>query len=696
MARPVMRIIVVWVFTAGTLLALGALLSDVEVKDVGAAFGSAALIGLLNALLWPTVIRLALPITVLTVGLFAIVLNGVMVLLVSAIAPGLDIHGLFAGVVVALAITVVNTAVTSLLAIDDDALWVRNVVRRQARKVAGTVETDVPGLFFLEIDGLAHDVLTRAMRDGNAPNMARWVRGGTHNMLGWETDWSSQTGACQAGLLHGDNFDMPAFRWWEKDRGAPIVTNHPRDAMELERRHSNGRGLLFDNGASRANIVSGDAVHSLLTMSTVLRRDRPGKIGQDYFAYFAAPYNVFRTIALMTREVVSELTSAAQQRRLNVEPRIKRGFVYSLVRAWATVIQLDLQVSAIVSDIYAGLPVAYTTFLAYDEVAHHSGIEREDTLKVLRRVDRQIGRIAAAAEHAPRPYKFVVLSDHGQSQGATFLDRFGVSLEELVTKACSAEQQTEARTERSDEALAFLSASVTEAASGDSPMAKALRRTRTPDPAPRSPDPASEIRDPRSEILDPSSESLPEISVMASGCLGLISFPREPGRVTLERIEALYPNLLPALMSHPGIGFVLVRSQVLGALAMSARGVHHLDSEQVDGEDPLAPFGPNAARHVKRTDSYPHCPDIVLNSTYWEDTDEVAAFEELVGSHGGMGGSQSYPFLLHPIELEPPGEPLVGAEAVHRRLRAWLVDLGHDGYREPAAERPAELAERSI
>ena len=141
-------------------------------------------------------------------------------------------------------------------------------------------------------------MLWRAIRDGNAPTMARWLREGSYELVRWETDWSSQTGACQAGLLHGDNDDMPAFRWWEKDRGRPIVTNHPRDAMEIERRHSNGRGLLFSNGASRANIVSGDAVHSLLTMSTALKRDRPGRIGQDYFAYFANPYNLMRTIAL--------------------------------------------------------------------------------------------------------------------------------------------------------------------------------------------------------------------------------------------------------------------------------------------------------------------------------------------------------------------------------------------------------------
>ena len=129
-------------------------------------------------------------------------------------------------------------------------------------------------MIFLEIDGLAYEVLRRALRDGNAPVMARWLREGSYRLERWETDWSSQTGACQAGLLHGDNDDMPAFRWWEKDRGRAIVTNHPRDAQELERRHSDGRGLLHEDGASRANILSGDAPHSMLTMSTVLVRGR--------------------------------------------------------------------------------------------------------------------------------------------------------------------------------------------------------------------------------------------------------------------------------------------------------------------------------------------------------------------------------------------------------------------------------------
>ena len=111
---------------------------------------------------------------------------------------------------------------------------------------------------------------------------------------------------------------------------------------------------------------------------------------------------------------------------------------------------------------------------------------------------------------------------------------------------------------------------------------------------------------------------------------------------------------MPALREHPGVGFVLVRSERLGALAIGAGGTHYLDEDRVEGEDPLAPFGPNAADHLRRTDGFPHCADLMVNSTYWAEFGEVAAFEELVGSHGGMGGPQSFPFVLHPAELAWP------------------------------------------
>jgi len=673
----VWRALLVLLLDALLLLLLSELLPGFVLDGPGAALSAAALIGVLNALVWPVLVRLTLPLTVLTLGGGALLLNGALVMFAIDVLPGGRIDGLFEGVTVTLAMTALTALVFGAFAVDEDDVWYRHVVGRQLRRRGQVEKSEVPGVVFLEIDGLAHDVLHRALSDGNAPHLAAWLRQGSHRLRRWETDWSSQTGACQAGLLHGSNEDMPAFRWWEKERGAAIVTNHPRDAEELERRHSDGRGLLHAGGASRANILSGDAPHSMLTMSTALRRRRP--IGRDYAAYFAQPYGVARTLVLVLVELVRERRAARAQARDDVHPRIPRSRSYALARAWATVVQRDLQVAAVIGDVLAGRPVVYTTFLAYDEVAHHSGIERHDALAVLHDLDRQIARIAAARADAPRPYELVVLSDHGQSQGETFRDRFGETLEELVRGACETES-TIAVEGSEDDALAYLSAGLTEVARDETATARTVRMaTRSR----RSNGAVALEADARRGIERAHGKDggeLPELSVMASGCLGLISFPREPGRVSLERIEALYPGLLPTLRDHPGIGFVLVRSERHGTLAIGGEGTRFLDSERFEGEDPLAPFGPNAADHVRRTDGFEHCADLMVNSAYWPEFGEVAAFEELVGSHGGLGGTQSHPFVLHPAELEWPEEEVVGAERVHRIFRGWLAGLGQSAY----------------
>ncbi|HEX4305051.1 MAG TPA: phage holin family protein [Solirubrobacterales bacterium] len=665
-ASRVGRAVFVTVLDAVVLLALSWLVDGFVLDGLGGALLAAALVGVLNALVWPALARISLPLNVLTLGIGGLVLNAILVGLVINALPGAEVNGLAGAVTITIVLAATTAVVNYALAIDDDEWWYRHVVKRQARRRGEVTESDVPGLLMLEIDGLAHDVLLRAIRDGNAPTMAAWLRSDSHRLRRWETDWSSQTGACQAGILHGSNDDMPAFRWWEKERGRAIVTNHPRDAEELERRHSDGRGLLHADGASRANILSGDAPHSMLTMSTALSRRRP--LGRDYSAYFARPYAVARTIALALAEFFRERRAARAQVRDDVRPRIARSRTYALMRVWATVVQRDLQVATVIGDVLAGRPAIYTTFLAYDEVAHHSGIERADALTVLHDLDRQIARIATACADAPRPYRLVVLSDHGQSQGETFRDRFGHSLEQVVRDACDGGAAFVALG-GDDDALSYLSAGLTEVARDDTVAGRAIRTATRG----RVADGAVILEERGRREADPgTADEPPELSVMASGCLGLVSFPRLPGRVPLERIEQLYPALIPALRDHPGIGFILVRSEAHGALAIGARGVHHLDSERIEGEDPLAPFGPNAARHLRRTDAFPHCADLMVNSAYWPRFEEVAAFEELVGSHGGLGGTQCFPLVLHPSELEWPEGEVIGAESIHRILRGWL------------------------
>jgi uncharacterized membrane protein YvlD (DUF360 family) len=680
------RLVVVLLIDAAALLLLSWLLPGFTVDGAAAALFLAVVLGIANALVWPVLVRFALPFTVATLGLGALALNAAFLLAAAQVTDSVHVDGLLSAFVVVLGMTLLTTIVAGMLALDGGGeLWYRHVVVRQAKRTKLAVTSDVPGLVCLEIDGLAHDVLRRALRDGNAPALARWAHD-DHRLERWETGWSSQTGACQAGLLHGDDHDMPAFRWWEKEGRRALVTNKPRDAAEIERRHSDGRGLLHADGASRANILSGDAAHSMLTMSTVLDLDRPGSIGQDYFSYFASPYGVARTFLRSMSEIVVERWAATVQRRRDVQPCIHRGWTYALVRAYATVVQLDLQVAAVTADVLAGRPVVYTTFLAYDEVAHHSGVERPDTLAVLRRVDRAIERIAAATHHAPRPYRLVVLSDHGQSQGATFRQRYGEGLDDIVRRH-AATTDVYAQEADSAEAMASLNAGLTEFATRQTPGGRAVRT------ATHGHTVNGEVHlEERPEV---GSTQPPEVSVMASGNLGLIAFPREPGRVTLEQLERRRPGLVDALRSHPGIAFVLVRSARDGAVVLGPHGRRLLDHDTVDGKDPLASFSSHAVDHVRRTDGYANCPDIVVNGRYWADLDEVAAFEELVGSHGGLGGGQSFPFVLFPRDLPWPDKPVVGAAAVHRILYEWLALLGQDAYATDDRRRaaPAPTAE---
>jgi uncharacterized membrane protein YvlD (DUF360 family) len=677
-AHVATRLLVMWVLNAIGLTIGAAIVPGVTLDSFGWALLAAALLGIMNALLWPALIRVALPITAWTLGLGALALNGLFVWLAAwIIGAGFDVDRVWQGILLAVWLSVISIVITTVLSIDDDAVVYRGVVKRQMRKT-GAIQSDVPGVLFLEIDGLGHEVLARAMRDGNAPNLARWVQDGSHHLMRWETDWSSQTGAAQTGLLLGSNENIPAFRWWDKQQGRAVASSAPKDVLAIEGSLSTGQGLLYADGASRSNMYSGDAVHSSLTIATLRQQERHHeRRGQGYLAYFSNPFAVVRTIVLMIADMIKEHWNAAEQKRLDVWPRGHRGFVYSLLRAFMVVVQRDLAMSAVIGDVYAGRPVVYATFSGYDEVAHHSGIERPDALSVLRNLDQTFDRIERATRDAPRPYHVVVLSDHGQSQGPTFFQRYRTTLEEVVAEAARADVVS---SEMGDEGMMHLNVTMTAAAQGGGAVgaiAKPFAKSTDEDAM------TAASEDIASVGAD--GKELPEVVTLASGNLGLVSFPRIPHRVTLEELEERYPQVIPALRDHPGVAFMLVRSVQRGPVVIGKAGTRYLDDGQIDGDDPLAPFGENAAAKAKRTDGFSHVADIMVNSTYWAELEEVAAFEELVGSHGGMGGPQQYPFVLVPDAFARPDHLLLGPGTVHNWMRRWLADLGHDAYRDERA-----------
>ena len=426
------RLLLQWVTSALALYIAAMIVPGVKIEGFLGAFVAAALIAVLNALLPPLIAALRLPYMLAVGFLLVLVLDAWMVRVAADLSDHtFKVDGFFWALLVALVAAAVTVVLEVLLGTNDEDVYSLRVTQRIARRSRARVVTDVPGIVYLEIDGLARPVLQRAMRDGHAPEMARWLAAGSHRLSEWETDLSSQTGASQAGLLLGSNDDIPAFRWVEKESGRIMTCSAPADCALIEERHSSGSGLLADGGASRSNLLSGDAAQVILTVS---RMEAEKKANPGYRAYLADGYNVTRTFVLFFYEVALELAGAARQRRRDVRPRGHRSLSYAFMRAGLSVFVRDFTVHSIISDMMMGVPAVYACFAGYDEVAHHSGLERADTMEVLRKLDQQFGRIARARQYAARPYEIVVLSDHGQTQGATFKQRNGYGLDELVER----------------------------------------------------------------------------------------------------------------------------------------------------------------------------------------------------------------------------------------------------------------------
>ncbi|MGC9539344.1 alkaline phosphatase family protein [Streptomyces sp. UG1] len=639
---------------------------------ITAALGAGAF-GLLSALVWPLLVRLLLLVPALVLGLLVFFLNGSLLIVALRIVPSGDSEAApETAVIVAAVMSAVASATGAALAVRDDDAYRRRLYRLADRRRRALPPGPAgPGTVFVQLDGVGHDVLLTAVGKGLMPTVARWLGEGTgnrrtHRLTPWRTDWSSQTGASQLGILHGSNHDVPAFRWYEKAGREVMVCNRPTSAAELQRRaidRTGDGGLLADGGASRGNLFSGGADEQALVLSIATkRRPRENRSRAGYFAYFSDPANAVRTALSFVAEVGREIGQSTRARARKARPRVSRGGLYPFVRAFATVVERDVVVAAVLGDMFAGRSAVYADLVAYDEVAHHSGPCGRDAEKVLERLDRALALIEKAAEHAPRAYRLVVLSDHGQSPGETFRARYGLGLADLVRAGCGLPVPRRARrTHSGAEARAAVRA--------------ALRR------------PVEE----GGEQHRPSRRSEP--IVLASGNLGLVSFPDVPHRMTKEEIDARHPALLTTLANHPGIGFLLVRSGRHGGVVLGAHGAEIPLDRLDDDPGPLEVFGPGAADAVRRTHSFPNTADIMVNSSYEPDDGEVLAFEEQIGSHGGLGGAQGRPFLLSPIVFSTPvddGEDLVGAEQVHHVLRRWLSES--TGPQVPLETEPEERA----
>src|SRR5512139_782120 len=652
--RILLRLLILWAIDAVAMWITITLLPGVSVTGaaVGAIAAAAALLlAVINLFLRPIILLLALPLGFFVTFGVGFLVNAIALLLVDRVLLDFQISGLLSAFIAGLVFSLINTIVTGVISVDDEDSFYQGVVERlAARQAFQDKDLSTRGLVMMEIDGLSYHHIQKALAEGYLPTLKQMREQEGYVLSRVDCGLPSQTSACQAGIMFGDNYDIPAFRWYDKDAQKLFVSG--KDAAPLNERYAKGQGLMR-GGSSINNLLAGDAEKSILTAANFKTGtpEEKKRRAEDIYLLALNPYFLMRVIVLLLGDVILELWQGWQQQRKKVEPRMNRTHkFYPFVRASMTVLMRDVSSYLLTLDIIRGSPSIYLTWPGYDEVAHHSGPWTTDAFKTLRQYDRVIGRIKDLIERkAPRPYDLLVLSDHGQSFGHTFLQRYGYSLKDFVQRYVP-EGTTVGQTSGGDDGTLQLGSlagelqNVQEQGVGGATGQAIVKR------AGKYADRATTAQLAEGELTAPVS-----ITVCGSGNLGQIYFDLYPRRITQNELDAAYPGLVAALVQHEGIGVVVVADEAGVPIALGKKGQRNLHTGQVRGEDPLKMYGEADMRagQVRRVADFPQVGDIMVLSTVYPDG-TVAAMEELIGSHGGMGGEQTDSFLLHPNDMNVP------------------------------------------
>ncbi|MCG2621923.1 alkaline phosphatase family protein [Arthrobacter sp. I2-34] len=532
-------------------------------------------------------------------------------------------------------------------------------LRRLTDRPAAVADPEIDGMVFVQLDGVPYPVMQWALQSGTMPTLRRWVRSGSHRLQEWTVQLPSTTPASQQGILHGTCDRIPAFRWYDRELGRLLVANRPADAAVIEQRASTGRGLLADDGISVSNLFSGDAPRSSMVMSKIQLARGSRETRRAFGRFVLRPEGFARSFSRTLAEVARERFQARRQRLRDVVPRVERSWTFAGLRAISNGLLRDINTAVVANEMMRGTKSIYVDYVDYDEVAHHAGGARLESLAPLEALDRVLAMLEQVAGKAPRRYHLVVLSDHGQSIGATFAERYGTDLGGVCAALIN---ESVVEIDKNVESLGRAQALVGDLAGAGKGSQRTVRNV-------------SGRLGRQAEAESAAAATGTGTMVLGSGNLGLV-YLMEPERLLMEDIQERYPALLPGLVSHPGVGFVAVLSRTAGPVVLGAGGTHRLADHQVDGADPLEPFGNDAAPLIAAVTAMKEAPDIYVNSACDPSTLEVVAFEDLVGSHGGLGGWQNRGMLVAPVDLLPADVRIVGAVQLHGHLVRMLEQLG--------------------
>ncbi|HZJ01003.1 MAG TPA: alkaline phosphatase family protein [Gemmatimonadaceae bacterium] len=529
------------------------------------------------------------------------------------------------------------------------------------------------GLIMLQIDALAFTDLERAIERGYCPTISRLLREGDFELRKWFCGLPSATPYCQAGIFHGENSGIPAFRFYDKPAHKVITCNLPEGVQYIRDRISVPGALA--GGSSYVNLIDGDAQTVAFTVATREKMTVYQRLGGKRMATLILLHPV-RVARMLVQSAFEYLLEEWERLRGEIARRVTHSEgIFPFIRILSNVIIRELQTMAILLDVYLGVPVIYSTFMQYDELAHHFGPSSKQALADLRRTDARISEIWRMARMAGgRQYDMVILSDHGMTPARSYRVQFGESLGATVERILDAAVLS-SHSDVSE--YADIGPEVLEAVAVITPPASRRRRiVRLARDWLRS-------RYGLREIIIPEKfrvAATHDVVVTYSSCLALLYFADDEEQLSLSDIlgDARRKRLYSGLLAHEGIGLIATRSAD-GVHVESKSGkaiIKDAQLEIVEGENPMSLFGtaPHELRAVESLVLQSNAGDCVLFGAY--DGSDIISFDDQVGAHGSAGGDQTYPFLITPSWLHASSEKLEDARDVHRAVMQKYVGTG--------------------
>ncbi|HEX5830715.1 MAG TPA: alkaline phosphatase family protein [Gemmatimonadaceae bacterium] len=556
------------------------------------------------------------------------------------------------------------------------------------------------GLIVLQIDALAYADLRRALRRGDCPTIARLLDEEGYRLRRWFCGLPSATPYCQAGIFHGENGEIPAFRFYDKAARRVITCNAPHGVQYIRDRLRSPGALR--EGSSYVNLLDGDARTVAFTVATRERTSVYRRLGGTRMALLILLHPL-RVLRMAGQAVLEWLLEEWERLRGEITGRVTHAEgIFPFIRILSNVVVRELQTLAIQLDVYLGVPVIYSTFMQYDELAHHFGPSSRMALTDLRRTDARIREIRRTM-HAlgGRGYDLVILSDHGMTPAVSYRVAFGESLGYTVQRILDGDPTTvdgrpllalESAARESE--YADMGAQVVEMLAQVSPSRTGRRRRmvrRVRDWVRRH----YGIRD----IVMPEKYRVGrghDVVVTYSSCLALVYFADDTRRLELSDVlgDPHRAHLYRALLAHPGIGLVATLDRGVVHLASRAGRATLVNGrlQLLAGSNPLETYGTErwATRAVEELVRQPNTGDLVLFGAF--DGFEIVSFDDQVGAHGSLGGDQTYPFLVTPPSLDLDGETLENARDIHRVIMARYARGAPDAANPPIDDAAARHA----